>query len=210
MDLSLIIPCHNLENYIQPLLSTLHNQNIDGISVEYIFIIDSSTDHTKQIISEWATKERNNSVDIKIIDSQCHNCGLSRNIGLDVASGEYIWFVDGDDWIVDPNSFSLLVDIMRENNLLVLRFDWFSNYIRNNMDWCMVWQYIYRKDFIGGLRFVNVEPGEDLEFNKYLLSKIDYKIPFITNKLYFYNFKRSGSNMENHYKNSEADDPNRF
>lgn len=53
MDLSIIVPCHNLENYITPLLVSLQSQVYDKEKVEIIFVCDSCSDNTKKIIQEF-------------------------------------------------------------------------------------------------------------------------------------------------------------
>lgn len=202
MDLSIIVPVHNLENYIQPLLSTIWNQNTDGLKIELIFVFDSCTDKSMNVVEEWKDKllknnSKNTSFDFKLLTCDYKNCGLARNDGINVATGEYIWFIDGDDWILGSNAFKMLIEAMRNNQLRILRFGYMSLYDVDN--WCMVWQYIYRRDLIGEDRFVGIEPDEDVEFNRKVLSKIDYKPPRTESKFYFYNYQRNGSNMTNFY-----------
>ena len=50
MDVSFIIPCHNLEPYIKPLLISIHMLNLENITTEFIFVLDDCTDNTEQII----------------------------------------------------------------------------------------------------------------------------------------------------------------
>lgn len=95
MLLSIIIPCYNVDKYIRKcLLSCLH-QSISSNDYEVIVVNDGSIDGTLSIAQQIARNHKN----IRIHDQQ--NLGLSRarNVGLSLAKGEYVWFVDSDDWI---------------------------------------------------------------------------------------------------------------
>ena len=105
MDLSIIIPVHNLEHFIQPLLSSLYNQSIQNIEVEYIFVLDSCTDNTQQIIESWIPIIKNGTIKIYHVD--CHCCGGARNYGIEHSSGKYIWFVDGDDMLLGQQAIQI-------------------------------------------------------------------------------------------------------
>lgn len=95
MDLSIIIPCHNLEGYIKPLLLSFNALNLANIETEFIFVLDACTDNTAEEIRKYMID-----FNYKIIYCDYHKCGLARNIGFEASSGQYIWFVDGDDWII--------------------------------------------------------------------------------------------------------------
>ena len=88
MDLSVIVPCHNLENYIIPLLNSLNEQELDQYTIELIFVCDSCTDNTKKIIESYPF-DNPNIVKISIYEVNFHSCGLTRNVGLENAKGEY-------------------------------------------------------------------------------------------------------------------------
>lgn len=189
-DISIIIPCHNLENYILPLLSSFKLLNFGKYTGEFIFILDACTDNTKAII-----KKEMNDLDYKIIECNHHSCGLARNEGLEMAHGRYIWFVDGDDWIIYYDVIPNCLDAMDKSNSEIIRLKYVSNYF--NIDYfSMVWQYIYRRDYIGDLRFLSIQPNEDVEWSKILLKPYESKaIPFYNIPAYFYNYLRPGSNM---------------
>lgn len=202
MDLSIIIPCHNLEHYIQPLLSSLYNQTFSGIEVEYVFVLDSCTDNTKKVIIEWSKDITNAS--IKIFETTCRNCGISRNYGLDHTTSKYVWFVDGDDMLLSQHAIEFLYRVISTNKLPLLRFGFFSVWYdvqqdAHLIDHVMIWQYIFERDFIGDLRFENICPDEDREFMKVIYSKVA-NIPTTDKHFYLYNYDRNGSNMDIYYK----------
>ena len=92
MFLSIIVPAYNVERYIDKCVDSLEEQNIDDY--EIIIINDCSTDNTINVIKRRAK------CNIRIINKEI-NTGLSdtRNIGIESANGEYIMFVDSDDYI---------------------------------------------------------------------------------------------------------------
>ena len=91
---SIIIPVYNTEQYLRQCLDSVINQTLKDI--EIIIINDNSTDNSLQIIQEYANKHKN----IKVIDNK-KNEGMykSRNLGLEIAAGQYIGFIDSDDYI---------------------------------------------------------------------------------------------------------------
>ncbi len=93
IKVSVIIPVYNVEKYLRQCLNSVVNQTLEDI--EIIVINDGSTDNTLKIVQEYATKYKN----IKIIDKQNEGCYKARNIGLETAMGEYIAFLDSDDYI---------------------------------------------------------------------------------------------------------------
>lgn len=193
IKISFIIPCHNLEEYIKPLLCSLRGLNLKNIKYEIIFILDDCTDNTLNIIMS-ETQDMNK----KIFECNVHSCGLARNIGLDNATGEYIWFLDGDDWIIYPNVLQECLPLLDNYQWPLIQLPFISNYF-NREYFSMVWQYIYRRSFIGGLRFTSIQPNEDVEFNTKLFASLKqinkFKIP-----VYFYNYNRPGSNMTKYRK----------
>ena len=107
--ISLIIPCYNAESTIIKCLTSVISQNYQ--SLEIIIIDDGSTDRTSEIIADFQKK------DGRIILYQQINSGVSkaRNKGIELASGEYICFVDSDDW-VENDYCSILHQTIIENS----------------------------------------------------------------------------------------------
>ena len=101
--ISIIIPVYNTVQYINECVNSVANQSYKNL--EIILVDDKSTDGSELIIDEWANKDNR----IKVIHKN-KNCGVSnsRNIGLECASGEYIMFVDSDDYI----SHTMAADLM--------------------------------------------------------------------------------------------------
>lgn len=106
---SIIVPVYNIEKYLAKCLDSLINQTLEDI--EIICVNDGSTDNSAEILNEYAQKDSR----IKIINQE--NAGLSaaRNTGINAANGEYIGYVDSDDW-VDLTYFENLYNAAIQNN----------------------------------------------------------------------------------------------
>ena len=108
--ISVIIPVYNLENYIEQCIKSVINQTYANL--EIIIIDDGSTDNSGNICDLWQKQDNR----ISVIHKK--NSGLSdaRNIGLDLAKGDYISFVDGDDWI-HPQMYEILLRYYENENI---------------------------------------------------------------------------------------------
>lgn len=95
MLLSFIIPVYNTEDYITECLNSLLNQNIPTNEYEIICINDGSKDSSLDILNKHALSHSN----IYVIDQQNSGVSVARNVGLEHANGDYIWFIDSDDLI---------------------------------------------------------------------------------------------------------------
>lgn len=91
---SVVIPVYNTEKYLKQCLDSIIHQTFDDI--EIIAINDGSTDNSLEILKSYSKKYSDK---LKIIDSINQGAGKARNLGIDASSGEYIWFVDSDDWL---------------------------------------------------------------------------------------------------------------
>ena len=93
IKVSIIVPVYNSEKYLQTLINSLIAQTLKEI--EIIVIDDGSTDSSGKILDDYQSELEK----IKVIHKQNAGVSAARNTGLEVASGEYIGFVDSDDWI---------------------------------------------------------------------------------------------------------------
>lgn len=109
-NLSIITPIYNTQKYLNRCLDSLINQTLKDI--EIICINDCSTDNSLEILKEYQNKDKR----IKIINlKENKKQGYARNIALNKANGEYIGFIDSDDWI-DLNYFEKLYTKAKEHN----------------------------------------------------------------------------------------------
>lgn len=175
--ISVIIPIYNREGYIRKCVDSVLGQK--GVCLEIILVDDGSTDKSPQICDEYAKRYDN----IRVIHKQ--NAGLSsaRNVGLDMAKGDYIVFVDDDDFLPDE-SLSVLLTLLENNSADVAIGNYaeytnehlykgafsipekFCNRILGNREACELllysdrthilmvsWGKIFRKEIWEGLRF---------------------------------------------------------
>lgn len=91
--ISVIIPVYNTEEYLEKCLDSVLNQSYENL--EILIVDDGSTDSSGMICDEYAQKDCR----IKVIHKTNGGQGTARNAALDIASGDYIAFVDSDDWI---------------------------------------------------------------------------------------------------------------
>ena len=117
MKLSIVIPVYNVANYLRRCVKSCLSQDVSIDDYEIILVDDGSTDESS-IIADALQDEYEI---IRVIHQS--NMGLSeaRNHGFDIAKGDYVWFVDSDDWI-QINSLSTIIKVCYENNLDVLSF----------------------------------------------------------------------------------------
>ena len=107
--ISIIIPVYNVEQYLRQCLDSVVNQTYKNL--EIILVDDGSTDNSGKICDEYAVKDNR----IKVIHKQNGGVSSARNVGLDVATGDYIGFVDSDDYI-ENDMYEYLYNLARENN----------------------------------------------------------------------------------------------
>ena len=95
MLFSIIIPVYNCEKYIAECLESCFQQGIIESEYEIICVDDGSTDQSAEVVSAFCSEHRN----LKLIRQKNGGVSAARNTGLDHAAGEYVWFVDADDFI---------------------------------------------------------------------------------------------------------------
>ena len=192
-DLSIIIPVYNLEKFITPMLICLKDQKLGDYKVEILFINNNCTDRTEEVI-------RNSGLDCKILYCEKQGCGCARNVGIENAKGNYIWFLDGDDWLLSDVAIKYLLDAAYQTGFDVI----YVPFISETFTWqyfSMCPQYFMRREFVQEFRFPEYQPAEDDAYMEQVLNKCGLnrwtymRLPQFTVPLYYYNYGRPGSNM---------------
>ena len=116
---SILIPIYKAEQYIEECLQSVFEQTYDNI--EYILVDDASPDHSIDIVNQTIRKYQEKSQSVKIIINK-KNLGIAktRNILLNNATGDYIYFVDSDDFIKN-NTIELFVSTALKENADIVR-----------------------------------------------------------------------------------------
>ena len=110
MILSIIIPVYNCSKYINKCIDSIINQK--GVDYEILLIDDGSTDTSGNICDLYANKHKN----IMVYHKENEGVSAARNTGIDKCRGEYITFVDSDDFL-EPNALSLKLKKLIELNV---------------------------------------------------------------------------------------------
>jgi glycosyltransferase involved in cell wall biosynthesis len=111
--ISVIVPCYNVEKEVDRCVESIVSQTIGLDALEIILVDDASTDSTYQKLCAWEQKYPD-SILVIHCEENMHQGG-ARNIGLRYAGGEYIGYVDSDDWI-DPDMYRILYDAITTHN----------------------------------------------------------------------------------------------
>ncbi len=181
VKLSIIVPIYNVEQYLRKCVDSLLAQDLSSSKYEIILVDDESPDACPQICDEYAAAHEN----IRVIHRENGGLSAARNSGIEIAQGDYLMFVDSDDYI-EPNVLGKLMAQVERENLDVLRYD-----IRNVNDkyeefhpnrdpkrdvdfsesmvdgetflnerlgpGCYAWQFILRRDLILSEKMSNVK-----------------------------------------------------
>ncbi|MDD3437316.1 MAG: glycosyltransferase [Candidatus Gastranaerophilales bacterium] len=121
MKVSVIITIYNMEKYLKKCLKSVINQTLKDI--EIICVNDGSTDKSLKILEKYALKDSR----IIIINQEHKGSAMAKNAGLKAAKGEYIGFVDADDWI-DLNYYETLYNEAKKQNADLARTCYVYNY----------------------------------------------------------------------------------
>ena len=111
MKLSVVVPVYNVEAYIDDCLHSLQIQ--DYSDYEIICVNDGSTDRSREMLSEWESRLPQ----MKVIDRANGGLSAARNTGLAAATGDYVVFVDSDDW-VEPTMLSRLSEEVKGEDMI--------------------------------------------------------------------------------------------
>jgi glycosyltransferase involved in cell wall biosynthesis len=117
MKLSIIIPAYNVSRYLDKCLETCFNQDLPENDYEVIVVNDGSDDNTLEIAMHWKDLHGN----MRVITQENQGLSMARNNGLKEAKGEYIMFLDSDDWIAE-NCLRSITDRCLSDRLDMLRF----------------------------------------------------------------------------------------
>ncbi len=109
MMISVIVPVYNAEKYLGKCVNSILNQ--DYKDIELILVDDGSKDSSPAMCDEFAKQDKR----IKVVHKENGGPAKARNTGLDIAKGEYIAFVDSDDWL-EPDMYSHLIELIKINN----------------------------------------------------------------------------------------------
>ena len=173
--ISVIIPVYGVEKYIRKCLESVVNQTYKNL--EIIVVNDGTKDNSMEIVKEYLEDKR-----IVIINKENGGISSARNAGLKIATGDYISFVDSDDWLeldlykklmIDLNDEDIIIfnyKVIDNKNLKVLKKKKFFNYNRS----------LKTKRNMGGEYLFDIEP---YVWNKLFKTKFieDYKYKFIEN-----------------------------
>lgn len=114
MKISVVIPVYNIEKYIRQCLESVINQTYKNL--EIIVVNDGTKDNSMKIVGEYLSDKR-----IKIINKENGGQASARNRGIEIATGDYISFIDGDDWI-ELDTYEELVKNIKNEDIIVFDF----------------------------------------------------------------------------------------
>lgn len=133
LDLSIIIPVYNSEKYIRECLDSIF-KNVTSYKFEVIIVDDGSTDDSLKIVEEY----KNNN--LKILKQRNKGAASARNYALNYATGEYIAFIDSDDY-VDENYIQKLLSEAKNKNCDAVRCGFYRKYDRKLFPYSMEYKY---------------------------------------------------------------------
>lgn len=194
--LSVIIPIYNAANYLKECLDSII---VNNKSIEYILIDDGSNDDSLKICKLYK-----NMKNVVIVQNSNHGVSYTRNYGISISRGEYIMFVDADDYVISNwheiiiKEFNFDNDITifskNYNNILYTKQDLIESCLGLNhskLKNCYLmtsWSKIYKKDFLkkNSISFVeDLINGEDMLFNLQVILNTD-KIKIVSSNFYIY------------------------
>lgn len=214
---SVIVPIYNAQRYLHRCIKSILEQ--DYTNFELILVDDGSTDMSGEICEKYKLVDSR----IQVIHKSNEGVSVARNIGIDLAKGEFITFVDADDWIDSSYLSSLLkkicgydivissfTDVYESNTPkrdynkelncpLVTKDAIFESFVDDCIEGkiytYLIWGKLYRKSIIGQVRFSNLKYSEDALFFRSIVNK-GARINFVENHGYYYYINKEGATSD--------------
>lgn len=202
--ISIIIPIYNVENFIDTCIQSVRNQSYKNL--EIILVDDESPDNSGQICDDYAKLDQR----IKVIHQKNKGLSGARNSGLKIATGDYVGFIDSDDW-VELDMYKTLLELAVKNNLEIVEcgvaqrknendaslkpsladvdffiedyLDAYKRIIRDTK--FSVWRRLYKKEIVENYLFREGKISEDVYFTIDNLKKTD-RIGYLDYPFYNY------------------------
>ena len=214
IKVSVIVPVYNVEKYLKRCLDSLVNQTLSDI--EIICVNDGSTDGSAQILEEYAQKDNR----IKVITQINSGVSEARNVGIKQATGEFIGYVDPDDFIepvfyeklynsaVENNCDIACASVIRENNKkkkVLIKYD--KQIIAKNVkekfelahipEHCYIWNKIYRREKLisSGINFRREMVYEDMIYSPDVVEELDDMV--VVPDVWYHYWNNDGSIVKN-------------
>ncbi|TYA71868.1 glycosyltransferase [Seonamhaeicola marinus] len=200
IKISIIIPVYNVEAYIDRCLESVINQTHKNL--EILLINDGATDNSGKLCDDYALKDSR----IKVIHQKNKGLSGARNTGLKLATGDYISFIDSDDW-VEANMLELMLEISLKQNVDLVecnlqklteidnsisrsgttriesKIEALKRIVSNQS--FSVWRRLYKAHLVNNIKFVEGKNSEDVYFTISVFKSIE-KIAYSTMPLYNY------------------------
>ena len=215
IEISIIVPVYNLEDYLRKCVDSILAQRFTQF--ELILVNDGSTDNSGELCDRYAAIDNR----VVVIHKENRGVASSRNAGLEIAKGNYIGFVDNDDYI-NEYMFELLYNnaIIHSSDIIICDFmevnedhhyytkklnpdykiQQFNNiealnqlYTPSNVTFVVPWNKLYKRSLFEGIRYKHGNINDD-ETVAHELLYISKKTIYIQIGLYYY-FQRKGSQM---------------
>lgn len=208
---SIIVPVYNVEKYVRRCIDSILQQK--DVNFELILIDDGSTDKSGEICEQYIKDKR-----VNVIHQTNQGVAAARNVGIEASKGEYLWFIDSDDWIAE-GALSCLINNGRDSDVIVCgsynakEIDDRNFIITQGVYWPdksepfivsdkyaevfnkngSLWNKLIKKSIVGNVRFdENKTYAEDADFLCNIMPKVKTGVivPF---NLYYYFFNRQGN-----------------
>ena len=208
--ISVIVPIYNSEKYLRKCLDSVINQTYKNL--EIILINDGSSDSSRNICEAYEKKDNR----IVLINQENSGPAKTRNYGLKLATGEFIAFIDSDDFIdekmfeklishiiVDNSDIAICKHVEVINNAIIhmnykhlspiiSNEDIIKLFLKGDTINAYLWNKLYRKELFKNLEFNEIKMLEDLDIMYKLLRK-SQKISFVNEELYYYKCDNNNS-----------------
>ena len=202
---SIIMPIYNAEDAIEQSIESVINQSLDGI--ELICIDDGSTDNSLNLLNDYASKYDF----IKVYSQDNQGSGKARNLGMNLSNGEYIGYLDADDYFIDGDAIEKLYVSAKNNNANMstgnilhdvdnpgefIPFKHLEYFTEDKVilpeEYGIPWSFyksIFKKEFLvyNNIFFPDLLRGQDPVFLAEILTKVD-KIYAVSTDVYAYVF----------------------
>lgn len=187
---SVIVPAHNAESTIRKCLDSIKNQTFKNY--ELIVVCDACNDKTADIAKKYT---------FHVAEVNFHSDGPTRSVGLDMAKGKWVLFMDADDWYLHEFCFEILAKKLNEvdvkTDVLVYSIIWkHIGYTKPRSVKGTLYPHCtnkcWRRNFIGETRFPDKYVANDASFHEAMMEK-ELRISVWDMPMYYYNYLREGS-----------------